>query len=133
MADGEDIDVMARGAVEQLRELRRKLEVAEFQVREARDVLAHLEANLRAAGGVFVGPADMADALLTKWAEQGVEAMGFRVSNDLRQSGAEICECGHEAADHEYSFVRDHGYTSWYHPIRCRQCKCTKPTLSKRR
>ena len=53
-----------------------------LQVHEARDVLAHLAANLRAAGGVFVGPAEMADALLSKWAEQGMEAMGFHVSND---------------------------------------------------
>ncbi len=55
-------------------------------------------------------------------------------TRDSRQSsGAEMCECGHEAADHEYSRVSDDGQAAWYHPIRCRKCECKKPTLCKRR
>ncbi len=58
----------------------------------------------------------------------------FLRTRDSRQSsGAEMCECGHEAADHEYSRVSDDGQTAWYHPIRCRKCECKKPTLCKRR
>lgn len=106
----------------------KRLEVAELQVGEARKLLTYFVSPI---GDPFDEAKTCID--MEKEAKTWLANVGSHKSRDSRQSDAEMCECGHEAADHGYSFVSEGGHGAGYYPTKCRNCECTKPTLCKRR